>query len=180
MDFDDLFQRARRGDRDAWNALLAQIRPLVRALFQRQLRQDGDASDLTQRAQMRMDGAFFDRFKGETPAQFWSWVRTIVARLLIDHYRRARLPVGPLPPVDPPARPVHQPLAPGTAARLTEAVERLREPHRTVVRLTFFDELKDEEIARRLERTPVWVRVTRWRGLKYLREDLRNGESSHD
>src|SRR5258708_7157982 len=126
MDFDDLFQRARRGDRDAWNDLLALIRPLVRALFQRQLHQDGDASDLTQRAQLRMHGAFFDRFKGETAAQFWSWVRPIVPRLLIDHYRGPRPTPVPLPD-GLPARPCHEPLPPGTAARLTEAVGRLRE-----------------------------------------------------
>jgi RNA polymerase sigma-70 factor (ECF subfamily) len=179
MDFDDLFQKARGGDRRAWGDLLGLIRPIIRALFQRRLCQDGDASELTQLAQMRMNGAFFSRFKGETAAQFWSWVRTIVARLLIDHYRRTRPTLAPLPD-DLPARPGHTPVSPGTAARLAEAVGRLREPHRTVVRMTFFDDLKDAEIARRLDRTAVWVRVTRWRGLDLLRKDLRNGESSHD
>src|SRR5262245_43558088 len=96
MELAAMLDRARAGDQEAWNTVLARLRPFIRALLRRQVSQDADASDLTQQVQQRMAKGF-GQFRGEGMAQLLAWTRQIAARVLID-YRRARpSPPAPLP-----------------------------------------------------------------------------------
>jgi RNA polymerase sigma-70 factor (ECF subfamily) len=169
-----LLDRARAGDAGAWNALLERLRPFVRALFLRQLRRAADASDLTQEVQLRMDRGFAG-FRGETVPQLLAWVRQIAARVFIDHGRRRPPTPQPLPPE--PVCPRSQP--PGARldqaeemARLTAALERLKEPQRLVIEARLFDGLQCVEIARRTGQSAEWVRVTCMRAIEQLHKYL--------
>jgi RNA polymerase sigma factor (sigma-70 family) len=59
-------------------------------------------------------------------------------------------------------------------ARLTAALERLKEPYRQVIEARLFDGLKCVEVARRLGQSPQWVRVTCLRAIAKLHEELGN------
>jgi DNA-directed RNA polymerase specialized sigma24 family protein len=63
--FEPLLDRARGGDRAAWEELLQGLRPIIRALARRRLRCDDEASDLAQDVLLRMNGAFA-RFRGHS------------------------------------------------------------------------------------------------------------------
>jgi RNA polymerase sigma-70 factor, ECF subfamily len=173
-DLAPLLNRARAGDRAAWNDLLGRLRPYLRLLIRRQLSGDAEASDLTQEAQLRMDRGF-PQFRGEQVPPFLAWVRTIVARVLADHAGSRPPAAVPLSDLDdagagaPGPRLVHA----EEMTRLAGALERLSADHRLVVEARLFDGLKCVEIARRHGRTSEWVRVTCKRAVERLRELLR-------
>jgi RNA polymerase sigma-70 factor (ECF subfamily) len=167
-----LLERSRQGDRQAWNTLLGRLRPFVRALFRRSGPFAGDGSDLTQEVQLRMDRGF-RQFRGDSVPQFLAWVRQIAARVFIDHGRRQPPPAEPLPP-DPAGPPAGHPASGLDRAeemvRLAEALKGLKDDQRMVIEARLFDGLACVEIARRLGRTPGWVRITCMRAVEKLRE----------
>jgi RNA polymerase sigma-70 factor (ECF subfamily) len=168
-----LLDRARAGDRPAWNALLDRLRPIIRALLRRQLRHDGDASDLAQEVQLRMDRGF-GRFRGQSVPQLLAWVRQIAARVLIDHHRQRQPVFEPLL-----SEPPHLPgpsAGMGSSdaekiAQLAGALERLP-PHYRQVLEARFDGMRCVTIAERIGQTPGWVRVTCKRAIDRLRKEM--------
>jgi RNA polymerase sigma-70 factor (ECF subfamily) len=173
MDLQLLLDRARAGDRAAWNELLGHLRPWVRALVRRRVPQDTDASDFTQEVQLRMDRGLA-RFQGETVAQLKAWARSISANLLCDHYRKPPPPVGPLPgPAEVAAPP---PVAPAADAddmvRLLGALGCLPRHYRAVIEGRLFDKLSCEEIARRMGALPGTVRIWCMRAVEQLNRKL--------
>jgi RNA polymerase sigma-70 factor (ECF subfamily) len=168
-----LLDRARGGDRAAWNDLLQRLRPFICLLARRTLRDELEASDLAQEALLRMDRGFA-QFRGEQPAQLIAWVRRIVARLVFD--RAANRPPRP---VELPELPDSDSGAAGARllreeemARLAAALEELPADYRTVIEARLFDGRKCLDIASDLGRTPEWVRVTCLRAVQRLRERL--------
>jgi RNA polymerase sigma-70 factor (ECF subfamily) len=168
-----LFDRARGGDSAAWNALLGQIRPFIRTLCRQQVRYDGDASDLTQEVQLRMDRGF-SRFRGSSLPQFLAWVRQIAARVLADHHRAGRLPMVSLTDRK-------GPVSPSTDSRwfgsdeliqLAQALDRLPELYRRVIEGRLVDGLSCVALAERLGRTAGWVRITSMRAIERLHDEL--------
>jgi RNA polymerase sigma factor (sigma-70 family) len=175
--FEPLFDRARGGDRAAWEELLQGLRPIIRALARRRLHCDNEASDVAQEVLLRMDRAF-DRFRGHSIAQLLAWARVITANALKDLAGGAP-PAEPLPPdlgatVD--GGPASGLVRAEEMARLAEALPRLPEPYRAVIEARLFQGASCVAIASRLGRTPVWVRVTCLRAVQRLRQEL--GEQS--
>jgi RNA polymerase sigma-70 factor (ECF subfamily) len=171
MDLQSLLDRARAGDRAAWNQLLGELRPFVRGWLRRALRQDGDASDLTNEVQLRMDRGF-DRFKGETTGQFRAWTRRITLNVLRD-YRNSRKP----PPVSlPDSVAAPAPAPPVVDAeemhRLHQALEQLPRHYRTVVEDRLFNGLSCVEIAQRMDELPGTVRIWCFRAVNELKQKL--------
>jgi RNA polymerase sigma-70 factor (ECF subfamily) len=136
------------------------------------VRQDADASDLTQKVQWRMDQGFA-RFRGESVAQLLAWVRQIAARVCLDHLD-GRPPAVPLPPDPVCPRPAagSSLLRAEEAARLAKALERLPEHYRRVIEARLQDGLPCVEIGRRMGRTAEWVRIVSKRAVERLRQDL--------
>src|SRR5262245_9713912 len=99
MDPESLLVRARGGDQQAWDDLLAWSRPFIRALLRRKVSSPEDASDLTNDVPGRMHNGFA-RFRGAARGQFLAWAQKIAARVLYDHRARHHLPLGSLT-VDP-------------------------------------------------------------------------------
>src|SRR4051794_28676997 len=100
MEPQTLLERARRGDRQAWNDLLAWVRPLLRAVLRQRMRCLEEASDVTNEAQLRMHRGF-GQFRGETLGQFRVWAGRIAANALADHFRRDPAELASLA-IDPP------------------------------------------------------------------------------
>jgi RNA polymerase sigma-70 factor (ECF subfamily) len=171
MDLQPLLDQARAGDAAAWNRLLEQLRPWVRALLRRALRQDADASDLAQELQLRMDRGF-PRFRGETLAQLRAWTRVIAANVLHDHRSAPGLPLVGLPDVVPAPTPVPAVVDEEDMARLLEALQRLPAHYRAVVEGRLFEGLSCVELAQKMGELPGTVRTWCLRAVSQLNERL--------
>ncbi len=175
MDNDDLLQHARQGDREAWNLLLQQIRPMVLAFLLRRVEQDSDASDLANATLLRADQGFAC-FRGDAYRQFEVWVRKIAARLFIDHVRRPRPPLvsleGDLPQPEAVAPDWQE-----NWERVLVALPQLKKHQRSVIENRFLARLPCAEVARRMGQSEGWVRVTCLRAIRNLRRILQRGES---
>jgi RNA polymerase sigma factor (sigma-70 family) len=178
MDPESLLVRARAGDEQAWNDLLTWCRPLVRGQFRRVLPACPDeASDLTNVTQCNMHQGF-PAFRGEALGQFLAWVRVITRNVWIDYirYHRGHPPttVGfPVEPLSSQPEPWEQLVRDEDLVRLESALEKLPEPHRTVIEARLFDRLAPCVIAKRLGWSQERVRVCSWRAVKILASELR-------
>jgi RNA polymerase sigma factor (sigma-70 family) len=155
----------------------------VRAIHAKLLRAAGDeqvALDLTAevfaRALERVHG-----FRGARPESGVAWVHAIADRLLLDHHRargaadRAlrRLAIEP-PPIDADGAELER-LADDRALPLAQALARLPERQREVVRLRLVDELSYAEIAARFGISQEATRQHVSRGLRTLNHHLGEG-----
>jgi RNA polymerase sigma-70 factor (ECF subfamily) len=171
MDLQLLLDRARAGNQEAWNQLLGELRPLVRAWLRRWLCQDGDASDLTNEVQLRMDRGFA-RFRGETTGQLRAWTRRITVNVLYDHRRTTPTAPGRLPVTFAAPTPVPPIVDADDMIRLRQALEQLPPHYRTVIEGRLFDGLSCVEIAQRMNELPGTVRMWCWRAVKELNQRL--------
>lgn len=147
--------RCRRGDAEAFRALVERYQDRVFALCVALAGSDGE--DLTQETFVRVHGAI-GRFDPDGPARLGAWILTIARRLCTDRARAAgRRPTVALDVV---------PLGDGRpgadteldrarrARALHQAIAALPEEQRAVVALQLWDGLEYEEIAA-VERVPV-------------------------
>lgn len=155
-------------DREAEAELCRRFGPRVRLYGLRHLRSESAAADLMQQVMLMV----IERLRaGEVrqPEQLASFVfgmcRMVVLELrrgnrrrerLLETYGDALLPAG-IPPPDP------------DRGRLADCLEQLPERERTMLMLTFYDDLPADDLARELNLTPANVRVIRHRALERLR-----------
>jgi RNA polymerase sigma factor (sigma-70 family) len=175
MDPESLLRRARAGDQQAWNDLLAWCRPLVRAQLKRRLPDcPHEASELTNDAQVRMHKGFAD-FRGEALCQFVAWARVITKNVLRDFFRGRPLPLVPLPADLPCPQPDlgDQVFRAEDLVRVASALEKLPEHYRRVIEARLVDGLPPHVIARRFGWPQVRVRVYSQRAVKLLASQLR-------
>jgi RNA polymerase sigma factor (sigma-70 family) len=168
-----LRDRNRTSDPEAWSGLMGRVRLLVRAELALKVRQADDASDLAQEVQKKILRAF-PRFGGETVPSFLCWVEMIVVSVLASYWRRRPPPVGlDALPAEPPG-PVPDPDAfdAEQIGRVLEAVEQLPDPGRAIVRAFYLEGLTCAQIAGRMNRAAVWVRVTKLYAVRQLRDRL--------
>lgn len=155
-------------DREAEAELCRRLAPRVRLYGLRHLGNEAAAADLVQQALLLM----IERLRAgalREPEKLASFVFGICRMLVLDlrrgHARRERLletyGESLLPP---------EPAAPDLDHdRLAHCLERLPERERTVLILTFYDDMPAEALARELDLSPKNVRVIRHRGLQRLR-----------
>jgi RNA polymerase sigma-70 factor (ECF subfamily) len=203
MDPESLLARARTGDQQAWNDLLAWCRPFVRAKLKRALpAHPEEASELTNDAQMKMHRGF-PAFRGDAVRQFVAWAGLITERVLIDWLRRysgkRRPPTpGPLHPDPLCPRPevcdhlieaenlrrlagvlenlpehCRKIIGVEDLVRLADALEKLPEHYRKVIEARLFDQLPPHVIADRLGWPKARVRVYSLRAVELLASQLR-------
>lgn len=162
-------------DRKAEAELCRRLAPRVRLYGLRHLRSEAAAADLRQQVLLMV----IERLRAgalREPAQLASFVlgmcRMVVLDLRRGQARRARLletygealVPDPAPPPGP------------DRARLADCLARLSERERTVLVMSFYDDLPAEALARELGLSPANVRVIRHRGLERLRACV-TGES---
>jgi RNA polymerase sigma-70 factor (ECF subfamily) len=174
MDLQRLLDMARGGDREAWNRILSALRPTVRGWLRRRLRQDADASDLTNEVQLRMNRGFA-RFKGETTGQLRAWTWRITLNVLRTHGGSPKPPTIPLPDAVAAPTPVPPIASPEEMERLKKALEQLPLRYRTVIEGRLFDGLSCVEIAQRMHELPGTVRMWGYRAVKELKQQLGTG-----
>lgn len=155
-------------DREAEAELCRRLAPRVRLYGLRHLRSEAAAADLTQQVMLMM----IERLRNGTlrePERLASFVfgmcRMVVLELrrgqarrdhLLDVYGEALAPPDP-----PPLNADH--------ARVAHCLERLSDRERTVLLLTFYDDMPADTLARELDLSPANIRVIRHRGLDRLR-----------
>lgn len=185
----DELERARRGDRGAWEQLLAAMgESLLSYLGLRlgKLRERLDPCDVLQEVYLQAHRGF-DAFRGQTLGELRAWLYTIADHQLADlrdhHGAKKREAPGGEHPL---SAFVDQLRAsrtgPGTAAarqdeelRLHRALEALPEAEREAVILHHFHGLTQEQIAARQALTVKQVRGLLTRGRLELGQVLRGG-----
>ena len=119
----------------------------------------------------------FDRFQGRSTGEFFAWLRRIVHSNVRDEVRKhsrsvgVEFPIDAVAPIAVPgdceARAIHGDLA----AMIEDCLNRLPEPHATVLRLRYWEELTFPEIGLRMGRSDEAVRKLWVRALDRLREE---------
>jgi RNA polymerase sigma-70 factor (ECF subfamily) len=171
---DDVLRRAVARDADAFGALYeAHIDRVYRHIRYRVV--DATlAEDLTSQVFLRAWQAI-ERYRPMEGRPFLAWLFTIANNLIIDHHRRAR---RELPGIEP-GRHIAVTPDPETAAvdndlneQIRAAIARLKPEYQLVVSLRLLEDMEYEDIARVLNKKPGALRVTLFRALNALREDL--------
>ena len=161
-------QAAPGTDREAEAALCRRLAPRVRLYGLRHLGNEAAADDLMQQVMLLM----IERLRAgalRDPERLVSFVFGICRMAVLDvrrgHVRRERLLAiygdALLPPET--SSPVFD------QTRLRHCLERLAERERTVLLLTFYDDMPAAELAKELDVSLANVRVIRHRGLARLR-----------
>lgn len=161
-------QAAPNTDREAEAELCRRLAPRVRLYGLRHLGNEAAAADLMQQVMLMMIERLRDGALRE-PELLVSFVFGICRMMVLDlkrgQMRRERLletyGEALLPP-DPPLPEFDQ-------KRLAHCLERLPERDRTVLLLTFYDDMPMAELSCMLDLSPANVRVIRHRGLERLR-----------
>jgi RNA polymerase sigma-70 factor (ECF subfamily) len=164
--------RARRGDPDAFRALVERYAASVHALLYRMVEARLGAArvdDLAQDTFVRLHGAL-PRFDPSGPARLSTYILTIATRLALNALRDER-------PTEPLAAVADLPASDRTdlaleRARLRRAVAGLTAEHRAVVLLRDVHDLGYDEIARALDLAPGTVRSRLHRARAELRRLL--------
>ena len=193
-----LLDAARRGDRAAAGELLPRyadwLRLLARLQIDRGLQAKLDASDVAQQAFLEACRAL-PQFRGTTEAELIAWLRSILAGVLGDAFRRyhatqARDPAREVSlevELDGSSRRLGQLLADSSPSPSAEAVRheqgvllanalsRLPEDYREVIVLRNLEGLSHEEVAARMGRAVGAVRMLWLRALSRLRRELGQG-----
>ncbi len=171
-----IVEAAPSADRAAEAELCRRLAPRVRLYGLRHLRNEAAAADLMQQVMLVM----IERLRAgalREPERLASFVFGICRRVVLElrrgHARRDRLlqtygdalapPEAPLPNLD--------------QSRLAQCLAHLAERERTVLLLTFYDDMPADELARELDLSPANVRVIRHRSLARLRACV-TGESA--
>ena len=162
----ELLDRARRGDEDAFAQL---VEDNQRRLYNLALRMTGRPEDAEEVVQEAFLNAWrgLDFFKGDST--FATWVYRLTSNAAIDHLRRARRAGEPLSLSgdeedaatelpDPDPGPQEELERTERAAALRCALDTLSPPHRQVLEMRALDGLSYAEIAQLLDLTPGTVK----------------------
>ena len=164
----ELVQRAREGDRDAFQQLVERYQRRIATLALGMLRNREDALDVVQDTFTKAYQSL-DRFKGD--ASFYTWTYRIAVNLCIDHQRRetklpqaslepwqgertgdrGQDPLGALPDPNEQVDPYRRTRDAEIAQGLSRAIAELTPEHRAVILLREVDGLSYEEISHVLE-----------------------------
>lgn len=173
-DIDELVERSRRGDREAFRSLVDAHLDVVFRMARRLSGNDADADDLSQEAFFRAWKAI-GTFRGD--ATFKTWICRIVMNLhATRHATDARRPVQA--GLDATLAEGSEPSGHAVAVarelsqRVRLAVDALPEKQRAALSLAAYESMSVNEIAEVLGSRPETVKVNLWLARKRLREVL--------
>ncbi len=197
---DRLFDQARAGDPLALGPLLAsyayQLRRIADHQLDEKLRNRVSPSDIVQETLLQA-GQDFQDFRGQSDAEFGSWLRRILARKLSKNIERhllaekrdVRREVGlghasgayRLPAQDAVADhrpgPASEAMQYERSRHIEQALATLPETYRQIVELRNVQGLPFDEVARRLNRTSGAARMLWLRAIDALRQQLNQRDS---
>ncbi len=176
LDDAELAERARRGDIDAYEALIATYQQVAFRVAYLITRDEGEAQDAVQDAFVRAYYAL-DRFR--SGASFKPWLLRIVSNQARNRRRSAgrRLDLATRvganrPSGDAAPSPEGTVLADEDKDRLLAAVNKLKEEDRLIISYRYFLELSEAETAALMRRPKGTVKSRLSRALARLREQL--------
>lgn len=180
-----LIERAQRGDRDAFQELIARYRDrleiAVRSRIGEHLRQRIEVEDVLQETYLKAFQAL-PSFEDRGRDAFFHWLRGIAENLLLYWARQYKRTSKRRLEDDVPGS--HT--SPSRGLRRKERFERLQEAlshlspeHREVIILARIEGLSIKEIADRMHRTPNAVKQLLWRAVQKLRQSFGDTESFH-
>lgn len=161
-------QAAPGTDCEAEAELCRRLAPRVRLYGLRHLRDDAAAADLMQQVMIMM----LERLRAgalDEPEKLASFVFGICRRVVLDQRRGQSRRERLLGTYGEALRPPETSPLEVDNERLVHCLERLPERERTVLMLTFYNDMPAEALARELGLSPGNVRVIRHRGLERLR-----------
>ncbi len=179
-----LIERARCGDREAFDSLARDVRGRLVAFVQSRLGQPLrgklDPEDVVQETLLRAFEAVA-AFRGADVEDLWKWLASIAEHLIWNASRKRSLKETSLTLEDSDHRvsPSRGLRRKERLARLEESLSGLQPEQREVIVLAKIEGLKAREIAARLGRTEEAVRQILSRGLKALRQRFGDTESLH-
>lgn len=188
----ELISRARQHDAEALDQLFARCRPylglVARTRVESWLKAKADASDLVQQTMMEAYRGF-DRFAGQTEAEWLGWLRRILENNAADFIRRfhgAKRQIGKELPLAAPAgdsrsavccEPASPDDTPSQALvklenelHLAAAIEQLAPDYRDVIALRNLQRLPFVEVAHRMNRSRPAVQMLWMRAIQRLQE----------
>jgi RNA polymerase sigma-70 factor (ECF subfamily) len=191
---DDLVRRARAGDDAALGELIEHHRPLLVHIAARQIgtrvRERSDAADVVQETALAIHRDF-PHFRGVSAAEFLSWARRILDRVISGtiraHVLTEKRAVTSERSIDassssivalrerlrsPDRSPSQKAVSRQEARRLLKALERLPENQRDAVSMRHLEGWSLTEIAAKMNRSELAVASLIKRGLAQLRRDL--------
>ncbi len=179
-----LIERAKTGDRGAFDELTSVLRErllaLVRSRLGKALRGKLEAEDVVQDALLKAFESIH-AFRGTDADSLWGWLASISEHLIWNASRKRSLQVTSLAldQPDPGVSPSRSLRREDRLTRLERAVSELKPDQREVIVLAKIEGLKTKEIAERLGRPEDSVRQLLSRGLRALREKFGDTESLH-
>lgn len=188
----DLIARARRQDPEALDQLFARCRPFLnlaaRTRVESWLRAKADASDLVQQTMLEAYRGF-ERFNGQTEAEWLAWLRRILEHNAADFVRRfhgAKRQIGKELPLAAPASDsqsgvLREPAAPvdtpsqalvklESELQLAAAIDQLSPDYKEVIVLRNLQRLPFDEVASRMNRSRPAVQMLWMRAIQKLQE----------
>jgi RNA polymerase sigma-70 factor (ECF subfamily) len=173
--FDQLVS-ARSGDEEARERLLANLRPRLvlwaSSRMSPKLASRISEEDVAQEILLALHESL-PQFRGGDAATLRAWVFTIAENRLRDLARSANaLKRRTVPMQRSQTSPSGAAMRAEARASVHEALPRLKEEYRTVIRLRRIEDLDTAETAERMMRTPGAVRVLYLRAIRALRREL--------
>ncbi len=170
-----IIEAVKRGDTEAFGALVSEWERMVYSLALRMLGNEQDAQDAAQEAFLRAYTGLA-RFRGES--RFSVWVYSLTRNVCVDALRRRRETVGlddetaPPPPADPAPTPEETLERRERSEAIGAALDKLPESFRRPLELCALGGRSYAEIAAELGITENTVRTRIFRARKKLREFL--------
>jgi len=169
-----LMEAAQKGDRQAYETLLTEVATLVRSFVGKRLRQSGSVEDVVQETLISVHQ---HRHTYDPRRSFSRWMYAIAYHRLIDFVRKQRRNSqrevsqgkGLEQVID---ETTHDHSRGGLVHLLYQALSRLSNRQRDVVRMLKLDELSVKEISDQTGMSVSLVKVTAHRGYKNLRKLL--------
>ncbi len=167
-----LVHQAQAGDQDSVAALYDALQPRVYRFLVYRVSSVEIAEDLTQTVFLEMIRSLH-RYKERSSATFTTWLFQIARHRLIDHYRSNGAPLSIDDVLDPhhPSLVSEQPTV-NHDSRYEQVRKRLSQldpEDRTILHLSYVEDMEPTEIAALLKRTPTHIRVKKHRALRRLR-----------
>lgn len=181
----ETLEKARRGDKAAFDRLASAHRPrlesLIRSRLGSKLRPRVEVDDIVQETLLRALRSL-SAYEEEGPGSFFRWLGGIANHVILEAAKREKRDL--ILPIDvEPASPI---ISQSKAGARDERFERLRRSldglspdHRLVIVLARIERLPMKEVARRMGRTPDAATQLLWRALQKLKASFGHTDSLH-
>jgi RNA polymerase sigma-70 factor (ECF subfamily) len=182
-DLEDLVERARKGERDAFDELVRRERPRLEAFVRGRLGvtpgSGAEMDDVVQEALYRACGKIRE-FQLRDPDSPFRWLCGIAANIILEAAGKRRR--GPTVPLDfevpgTGTTPSHALRKEERFHRLQDAIDSLSPEHREAILLVRVEGLPVKEVAKRMNRTPHAVSNLILRASRRLKELMGETES---